>query len=251
MNKLLERQINKFAGGWNAIPKELEPLFNTISDAYDGFDNERILMERALDLSSQEFRDANERLSNEILDRKKAAEALEESQNSLREMLKQVEVSQKEISTPVVQIWKNVLALPLIGVMNDLRAQQVMETLLERIVSTQAQWIIIDITGVYGMDVEVANHLVKTVEAVSLLGSRCILTGIQPSVAQTMTSLNFGMGKVVIKRDLQHGLEWALENLGYGTKGPTPSIAWNANANANRNGHDTQAASSTQFMQPL
>jgi len=249
MNKLLERQINKFAGGWDAIPKELEALFNTISDAYDGFDNESTLMERALDLSSQEFRDANDRLRSEMLDHKNAVEALEKSQNSLREMLKQVEVSHKEVSTPVVQIWKDVLALPLIGIMNDLRAQQVMETLLERIVSTQAQWIIIDITGVAGMDVEVANHLVKTVEAVSLLGSRCILTGIQPSVAQTMTGLNFGMGKVVIKRDLQHGLEWALENLGYGTKGPTPSVAWNTDGK--RNGHDAMASSSTQFLQPL
>ena len=103
--------------------------------------------------------------------------------------LERLKASQEELMTPVVQVWENILALPIIGIVDSYRAQKTMETLLDKIVESQSEMVIIDITGVASMDTEVANHLVKTVKAASLLGCTCVITGIRPEVAQTMICL--------------------------------------------------------------
>ena len=117
--------------------------------------------------------------------------------------------------TPVVQVWENILALPIIGIVDSYRAQKTMETLLDKIVETQSEMVIIDITGVASMDTEVANHLVKTVKAASLLGCTCIITGIRPEVAQTMIHLGINFHEFVTKRDMQEGLKYCLETVSY------------------------------------
>jgi rsbT co-antagonist protein RsbR len=129
--------------------------------------------------------------------------------------VERLRVSQEALSTPVVQIWDKVLALPLIGVVDSHRAQQIMEVLLNEIVGTQSEVIIIDVTGVAAMDTNVANYLIRAVESVSLLGARCVLTGIQPEVAQSVVNLGMNMNRVVVRRDMQNGLKWALQNLQY------------------------------------
>jgi len=85
-------------------------------------------------------------------------------------------------------------------------------------VETQSELVILDVTGVASIDTQVANHLIQTTKSVSLLGARCVLTGIKPEVAQTVIELGLEMGKVVVKRDMQDGLKWALENLDRGVK---------------------------------
>ena len=157
-------------------------------------------------------------IARDITDRKQTEEALIESKEKLRAMVEKLRLSQEALSTPVVQIWDKVLALPLIGAIDEHRAQQIMEVLLEKIVDTQSELIILDVTGVSSIDTHVANHLVQTIDSVSLLGARCILTGIQPEVAQAVVKLGVeDMNKVTVKRDLQDGLKWALQYSGYGS----------------------------------
>ncbi len=94
-----------------------------------------------------------------------------------------------ELSTPVVQLWEGILALPLIGTLDSARTQIVMENLLERIVASGAEIAIIDITGVPTVDTLVAQHLIKTISAARLMGADCILSGIRPQIAQTIVHL--------------------------------------------------------------
>jgi anti-anti-sigma factor len=147
--------------------------------------------------------------------RRSAEDNLSVSEKRLTETIERLKLSQKAIATPVVQIWEKVLALPLVGAIDDHRAQQVMEVLLNKIVDTQSEMVIIDVTGVPSIDTEVANYLIQTVSSVSMMGAQCVLTGIQPDVAQTVINLGLDMSKVMVKRDMQDGLRWAVENLGY------------------------------------
>lgn len=138
-----------------------------------------------------------------------------EMEGRLKETVEKLRKSQEELSTPVVQIWDRILALPLIGIIDSLRAQDIMEVLLNRIVETGSEIVIIDITGVSSVDTEVANHLIKTVQAATLLGTECVLTGIKPEVAQTMIQLGLNMGEVPTRRNMQEGLLYGLKKLGY------------------------------------
>jgi rsbT co-antagonist protein RsbR len=90
-----------------------------------------------------------------------------------------------------------------------------MEVLLRNIVTTQSELVILDVTGVTAMDSQVASYVMQTVRSASLLGARCVLTGIQPEVAQAVVGLGLDMEKVVIKKDMRDGLKWALQAMGY------------------------------------
>ena len=119
-----------------------------------------------------------------------------------------------ELSTPVVQLWDDVLALPLIGTLDSARTQIVMENLLHRIVETGAAIAIIDITGVPTVDTLVAQHLLKTVAAARLMGADCIISGIRPQIAQTIVHLGVELGNVVTKATLADAFAVALQKTG-------------------------------------
>ena len=104
-----------------------------------------------------------------------------------------------ELSTPVVQLWQNVLALPLIGTLDSARTQVVMESLLQNIGDTGALIAIIDITGVPTVDTLVAQHLLKTIAAARLMGADCIISGIRPQIAQTIVHLGVNLEDVITK----------------------------------------------------
>ena len=114
-----------------------------------------------------------------------------------------------ELSTPVVQLWDGILALPLIGTLDSARTQIVMENLLERIVTSGAEIAIIDITGVPTVDTLVAQHLIKTISAARLMGADCILSGIRPQIAQTIVHLGLELN-VVSKATMADALGLAL-----------------------------------------
>ncbi|MGH3289132.1 MAG: STAS domain-containing protein, partial [Streptosporangiaceae bacterium] len=101
-----------------------------------------------------------------------------------------------ELSTPVVRLWDNIIAVPLVGTLDSARTQLVMEKLLETLVATGADHAVLDITGVPTVDTEVAQHLLKTVNAARLLGAECIICGIRPQVAQTIVSLGIEFGDI-------------------------------------------------------
>ncbi|HET7883800.1 MAG TPA: STAS domain-containing protein [Acetobacteraceae bacterium] len=118
-----------------------------------------------------------------------------------------------ELSTPVVQLWEGILALPLIGTLDSARTQIVMESLLERIVASGAEIAIIDITGVPTVDTLVAQHLIKTISAARLMGADCILSGIRPQIAQTIVHLGLELN-VVSKATMADALALALRRTG-------------------------------------
>jgi rsbT co-antagonist protein RsbR len=101
-----------------------------------------------------------------------------------------------------VNLWKDILALPLIGTLDSARTQVVMESLLQKIVETGASIAIIDITGVPTVDTLVAQHLLKTVAAARLMGADCIISGIRPQIAQTIVHLGVDLGSVSTKATL-------------------------------------------------
>lgn len=114
-----------------------------------------------------------------------------------------------ELSTPVVQLWDGILALPLIGTLDSARTQIVMESLLQRIVTSGAEIAIIDITGVPTVDTLVAQHLIKTISAARLMGADCILSGIRPQIAQTIVHLGLELN-VISKATMADALRLAL-----------------------------------------
>ena len=114
-----------------------------------------------------------------------------------------------ELSTPVVELWDGILALPLIGTLDSARTQIVMESLLQRIVTSGAEIAIIDITGVPTVDTLVAQHLIKTISAARLMGADCILSGIRPQIAQTIVHLGLELN-VISKATMADALRLAL-----------------------------------------
>jgi rsbT co-antagonist protein RsbR len=119
-----------------------------------------------------------------------------------------------ELSTPVVQLWDEVLALPLIGTLDSNRTQVVMESLLQRVVETGARIAIIDITGVPTVDTLVAQHLMKTVAATRLMGADCIISGIRPQIAQTIVHLGVNLNDIITKATLADAFLVALHRVG-------------------------------------
>ena len=119
-----------------------------------------------------------------------------------------------ELSTPVVTLWDEILALPVIGTLDSGRTQVVMESLLEKIVETGASIAIIDITGVPTVDTLVAQHLMKTVAAARLMGADCIISGIRPQIAQTIVHLGVDLSAVTTKASLSDAFQVALARTG-------------------------------------
>ncbi|MBA3596817.1 MAG: STAS domain-containing protein [Methylibium sp.] len=120
-----------------------------------------------------------------------------------------------ELSTPVVKLWEGVLAVPMIGTLDSNRTQLVMESLLQRIVETGSELAIIDITGVPTVDTLVAQHLLKTVTAIRLMGADCIISGIRPQIAQTIVHLGIDLQGVQTKATLADALALAMKKGGF------------------------------------
>ena len=135
-------------------------------------------------------------------------------QKSREEVIHRQQRELLELSTPVVALWDDVLALPLIGTLDSGRTQVVMESLLERIVETGASIAIIDITGVPTVDTLVAQHLMKTVAAARLMGADCIISGIRPQIAQTIVHLGVDLSAVTTKASLADAFAVALKRTG-------------------------------------
>lgn len=114
-----------------------------------------------------------------------------------------------DISTPVIQVWDGILALPIIGTLDSARTQVVMESLLQKIVDTGSGIAILDISGVPAVDSLVAQHLIKTVSATRLMGADCIISGIRPEIAQTVVHLGIDLSNIITKASLASALKHA------------------------------------------
>ncbi|MEX1829806.1 STAS domain-containing protein [Luteibacter sp. CQ10] len=136
-------------------------------------------------------------------------------QKSREEVIARQQEELLELSTPVVKLWDGVLALPMIGTLDSQRTQVVMESLLQRIVETGSEIAIIDITGVPTVDTLVAQHLLKTVTAIRLMGADAIISGVRPQIAQTIVHLGLDLQGIVTKANLADALALALKRSGF------------------------------------
>ncbi|MFS8067871.1 MAG: STAS domain-containing protein [Byssovorax sp.] len=149
----------------------------------------------------------------DVSDRKRWEKTLEAQLTSVREkneLLEQMQMAIQELSTPVLELWDDILALPVIGIVDSKRSAEMMERLLDEVVRRQSQFVIIDITGVELVDTATADRFIKLVTAVEYLGARCMLTGTRGAVAQTLASLGVDMGQLISLRTLKHGLRECL-----------------------------------------
>ena len=136
-------------------------------------------------------------------------------QRSREEIIGRQQMELLELSTPVVKLWEGVLAVPMIGTLDSGRTQLVMEALLQRIVETGSALAIIDITGVPTVDTLVAQHLLKTVTAIRLMGADAIISGIRPQIAQTIVHLGIDLEGITTKATLADALSLALKRTGF------------------------------------
>lgn len=146
------------------------------------------------------------------LDISEAKKAEQELRARLEQIQKQQEVISK-LSSPIIQVWDGVLALPVIGVVDSARTAEVMQNLLDAIVRTGAHYAILDLTGVEVVDTQVASHLIRLVSAIRLLGADGIICGIRPPVAQTIVTLGLDISGVVTRSNLKAGITFCIEQM--------------------------------------
>ena len=160
------------------------------------------------------------RLKREIEERKQAEDTLkreiqerEQAQQSLVEKLEIIRAQEQAIrslSTPILQLWEGIVVLPVIGLVDSMRAAQMLEDLLGTIVRTKSRYAILDLTGVEIMDTRAADHLLKVVRASSLVGARCLVSGISPAMAQTVVGLGIDLSGLLSFSTLEAALRFAL-----------------------------------------
>lgn len=120
-----------------------------------------------------------------------------------------------QLSSPIIQVWEGVLTVPVIGIIDAVRAAHLLENLLDAVLRTRARYAILDLTGVDIVDTSAADHFFKILRAVELLGARCLITGIKANVAQTMVSLGVDMSRVTTMATLEDALQFCLRGLGF------------------------------------
>ena len=119
-----------------------------------------------------------------------------------------------EMSTPVMQLWDNILLLPVVGLVDSKRVQLIMEAALQKILDYQAKVLILDIQGVPAVDSAVANHLIQITKATRLMGCTSIVTGISPEISQALVNLGIELGDIVTQATLKDGMRTSLKILG-------------------------------------
>ncbi|MFT4928285.1 MAG: rsbT co-antagonist protein RsbR [Phenylobacterium sp.] len=119
-----------------------------------------------------------------------------------------------EMSTPVTAIWENILLLPIVGIIDSSRAQDIMDSMLNRVAELQTKVFILDISGVAVVDTAVANHIIKMTNATQLMGCQCVISGISPSIAQTMVELGISVGRIKTTSNLKDALKYAFSETG-------------------------------------
>jgi rsbT co-antagonist protein RsbR len=207
---------------WNEAREVLEPL--SVSRAQRGFTPSETAtfvfsLKQPVFLALQQASSDPAALSEQLWHASAVLDALglfttETYQRGREEIIQRQQRELLELSTPVVRLWHDILALPLVGTLDSARTQIVMESLLQMIVDTGSAIAIIDITGVPTVDTLVAQHLLKTVAATRLMGADCIISGIRPQIAQTIVHLGVDLGEVTTKATLADAFAVALERTG-------------------------------------
>ncbi len=169
----------------------------------DGDEDDFAELETAFTIFVEELADAKTAL-------KEALAKHEVANRELEAKLATIEMQQaaiRDLSTPIIEVWGGVLCLPVVGIVDSQRSAEMTETLLETIVAKQARLAIVDITGIDVMDTKTADHFIKMAKAVRLLGAECIISGINPGIAQTLTHIGVDLTGVRTMRSLRDALQ--------------------------------------------
>ena len=152
----------------------------------------------------------------EDLERGEAArqQYVQEIERKNQEIADRAAMALRELSTPIISVWDGVLTLPVIGMVDTVRGSEMMEQLLSRVASDQAEYVVIDITGVSVVDTRTADNFIRMSEAVRLIGAQCFLTGISPAIAQTIAQLGIDTSRIRTLRRLSDALQVIFEELG-------------------------------------
>ena len=141
-------------------------------------------------------------------------EQLENTIGSQASALEQQARTIAELQTPVIEVWDRILALPIVSSLDTGRTQEMNEALLQKIVDTGSEIVLLDITGVPVIDTAVASHLLETVAAARLLGAEVMIVGLSPHTALTLVHLGIDLAGVTTRPTLAKGLELAFARLG-------------------------------------
>ena len=174
------------------------------------------VLEQLLEVHEQTALEQANRLEQALRLREQAEEELKRERNSLQEIVTQQQRlidTIKQLSAPLLPIHDRILVMPLIGHIDSARSAQIMEELLTGVQKYQADFVIIDITGVPVVDTAIANRLIQAAQAVSLLGAQCVLVGISPEVAQILVQLGVDLRQLATRSNLQAGIAYAMTRL--------------------------------------
>lgn len=127
-----------------------------------------------------------------------------------RELIERLRLAIDELSTPVLELWEDVLALPIVGVVDTVRSTRMMDKALSEVVNRRCRFVIIDITGVDVIDTSTADRFMKLARAIELLGAECVISGVQPAVAQTLTDLGVSFRGLTTQRNLKRALDFCM-----------------------------------------
>jgi rsbT co-antagonist protein RsbR len=172
---------------------------NELLSSFGNIINETI---KQLDTDTQELETANVKMKEHSQELERSLEVIKRQQTAIAEM-----------DTPIIQIWDQVLCLPIVGIVDSRRSAEMMENLLNNISETECRCVIVDITGVEVVDTQTADHFIKMIRAAGLLGAKCVITGIRPQIAQTLTNIGVDLSGIQTFRNLQAGLADSFKSL--------------------------------------
>ncbi|APR76071.1 RsbR, positive regulator of sigma-B [Minicystis rosea] len=178
--------------------KRLSVAWTPVYDERGGI---RAAVGSALDITLQRALEAELRTRN--------AE-LAQSEEAKTQLIERLRHAIDELSNPILEVWDGVLAMPIIGLVDSRRTADMVQRLLGEVARTQASFVIVDLTGVDIVDTKTADHLMKLMRKVEIVGSRCVLTGIRPAVAETLVDIGVDFSGMSTLRNLKHGLRDAL-----------------------------------------
>jgi len=174
-------------------------------------------VEFGINMMLQDLRAARDKDRERARELERMLEVAHEQSRRLEETLEVVrnqQASIAELSTPVLQLWDDVLAMPIIGVVDTRRSMDIMEKLLHEVSARSSRYVILDITGVEVVDTKTADHFIKVAQAAQLLGATCFVSGIRPAVAQTLVEIGVDLSAVTTVSTLQDGLRECLRRMG-------------------------------------
>ncbi|WP_434421976.1 STAS domain-containing protein [Nannocystis pusilla] len=138
------------------------------------------------------------------------AKRLEHEMRSKLELIERQQEVIRVLATPIIEVWDGVLTMPIVGLIDTARTAEIMDSLLQAVTQTRARYAILDLTGVEVVDTGTASHLIKMIQAIRLLGAEGILTGIHPTIAQTIVALGVDLSHVAVYAKLRDALKHTL-----------------------------------------